>query len=253
MAVRSYLHFVEPALLSWAADYENLRQVQREDVQAAIAAHQGRSQHNVHSALRSLFRGLKRERRVFHDRARGVPGRYANALPRSLPAERLCGLLDRCDDPRHRLTIALVAVHALSVEELIQLRLADYDPARTVLAIRRGTRVFIVVLDPVVAGALVTWLRTRVARWPRTGNPHLFVTDCTALNETPISRYGITAPFRLLKVTARQLRVDRILDEAGHAGDPVQLMRVFGLGVGAAVRYVRAAHPEKFRRDPTSP
>lgn len=83
--------------------------------------------------------------------------------------------------------------------------LADYDPARTTLAVRRGTR------------------------------------------------YGITAPFRLLGITAQQLRVDRILDEAAHAGDLVQLMRVSVLGFSAAVRYVRAAHPEKVRREPTNP
>ncbi|MET8763553.1 hypothetical protein [Lentzea sp. NPDC004782] len=47
--------------------------------------------------------------------------------------------------------------------------------------------------------------------------------------------------------------LDRILDEAVHAADPVQLMRVFGLGASASVRYVRAAHPEKFHRDPASP
>ncbi|GAB3002699.1 hypothetical protein [Saccharothrix stipae] len=91
VAVRGYRHFAEPALLSWAADYENLREVQRHDIQAAIAAHQGRSPHNVHSALRSLFRGLKRERQGFHDPARGVPGRFTHDLPRSLPAERLRG------------------------------------------------------------------------------------------------------------------------------------------------------------------
>ncbi|WP_461124385.1 site-specific integrase [Saccharothrix stipae] len=141
----------------------------------------------------------------------------------------------------------------MSVEELLQLRLTDYDPARTTLAVRRGARVFTVMLDPVVLDALVTWLRMRVSRWPRTSNPHLLITDFTAITHAPISRYGLTAAFRLLGITARQLRVDRILDEAAHAADPVQLMRVFGLGVGASVRYVRAAHPEKFRRDPTSP
>ncbi|MEV7043904.1 hypothetical protein [Amycolatopsis sp. NPDC051061] len=67
-----------------------------------------------------------------------------------------------------------------------------------------------------------------------------------------MSRYGLGAPFRQLGVTARQLRTDRILDEAHHTADPVQLIRVFGLGVTTAVSYVRAAHPDRFATDPTS-
>lgn len=71
--------------------------------------------------------------------------------------------------------------------------------------------------------------------------------------EGPISRYGLGRPFRELGITARQLRADRILDEARHTADPVQLMRVFGLGVTTAVGYVRFAHPDRYTPEPAMP
>ncbi|MFD2422660.1 hypothetical protein [Amycolatopsis pigmentata] len=42
-----------------------------------------------------------------------------------------------------------------------------------------------------------------------------------------------------------QLRQDRILDEARATTDPVRLVRVFGITVATAMRYVYAAHPER--------
>jgi hypothetical protein len=56
-----------------------------------------------------------------------------------------------------------------------------------------------------------------------------------------------------LGITPNQLRTDRILDEAHHTADPVQLIRVFGLGTTTAIRYVRAAHPDRFTSDPANP
>lgn len=129
---RTYPMFAEPALLAWAERYDSLRAVTSDDVEQALRDHSGRSRHNVHTALRSLFRGLKREGRVFADPARGITAHYARRLPRPrpLPLDRLRGLLDQVTGPRHRLVTALVAVHALSLEELRALRLADHDPVR---------------------------------------------------------------------------------------------------------------------------
>jgi hypothetical protein len=51
--------------------------------------------------------------------------------------------------------------------------------------------------------------------------------------------------FARIGITCRKLREDRIYDEARHSGDPVLLMRLFGVSVQTAVRYVKAAHPAK--------
>jgi len=45
------------------------------------------------------------------------------------------------------------------------------------------------------------------------------------------------------RVTPSQLRIDRILDEARHTADPIQLMRLFGIAANTAMRYVKTAHP----------
>ncbi|MEU6799006.1 hypothetical protein ABZ907_45560 [Nonomuraea wenchangensis] len=57
---------------------------------------------------------------------------------------------------------------------------------------------------------------------------HLFLTAATA--------FGIHA---------HRIREDRLLYEAAVTADPVHLIRVFGVSVGTAMRYVNAAHPER--------
>jgi hypothetical protein len=94
------------------------------------------------------------------------------------------------------------------------------------------------------------WLTYRARRWPATSNRHLFISDYTAEGEAPMSRYGIGTGSRHIGITPRQLRQDRILDEATHTADPVALITVFGIGVTTAIRYIHAAHPEQFPGDP---
>ncbi|WP_461112559.1 hypothetical protein, partial [Streptomyces chlorus] len=60
------------------------------------------------------------------------------------------------------------------------------------------------------------------------------------------------AVLKLGKTTASQkLRIDRIFDEAHEIADPVHLMRVFGIAPETAMKYVKAAHPHRFIKDPT--
>jgi len=68
-----------------------------------------------------------------------------------------------------------------------------------------------------------------------------------------MSQFGIRRIFLSLRVTPSQLRIDRILDEAGHSADPVRLMRIFGIAANTAVKYVKTAHPQRFMLDSTSP
>ncbi|MER5227963.1 hypothetical protein ABT032_48085 [Streptomyces flaveus] len=44
-----------------------------------------------------------------------------------------------------------------------------------------------------------------------------------------------------------RLRQDRILDEAFATGDPLKLMRLFGITEQTAMRYVGTAYPELMR------
>ncbi|WP_406484478.1 hypothetical protein [Streptomyces sp. NBC_01563] len=50
--------------------------------------------------------------------------------------------------------------------------------------------------------------------------------------------------------TLDRLRRDRILDEAFTTGDPLMLMRLFGITEATAMRYVGAAYPERTAKLP---
>ncbi|WP_309116020.1 hypothetical protein [Saccharothrix sp.] len=183
--------------------------------------------------------------------ARGITGHFARVLPRGLPTDRLRGLLDRVPDPRGPLVLALVAVHAVTVEELRRLRLVGYDAVWCALTVRRTAGPFTITLGALVAEFMTTWLLSRATLRPHTTNP--------APPQPPhrpqpghMSRYGLEGPFRAVGISAGRLRADRILDEADHTSDPVQLMRVFGIATATAVRYVHAAHTEHFTGQPTS-
>ncbi|MGA5550987.1 hypothetical protein [Streptomyces pseudogriseolus] len=67
----------------------------------------------LHTALRSFFRALKRERLIFRDPARTISLTSNRSVPTALPSDRIAGLLDRLDDPRDRLMVALVGIYAL--------------------------------------------------------------------------------------------------------------------------------------------
>ncbi|WP_159850007.1 site-specific integrase [Nocardia sp. CY41] len=250
MTVRTYLQFALPILTEWATHVDSLREITRSDVERALADHRGRSEHNVHTALRSMFRGLKREKRIFSDPARGLVRHYARRLPRPLPSDRLRGLLDPLDHPREALIVAMVAIHALGIDELAGLRLVDLDRSAGTLTVARTHTIHRIILDETLIALAYDWLVYRAHRWPRTSNHHLLISDYTAKGDTPMSRYGITTGFRRIGISARQLRQDRIFDEAARTGDPVTLINVFGIGVTTAIRYIRAAHPEQFPGEP---
>jgi integrase len=251
--VYAYLTNVRPVLQQWAIRVDSLRAITRDDINAAIRDHPGRSAHNLHTSLRSLFRALRRERRVFTDPARGVPGGYARRLARPLPSDRLDGLLDRAQTDLAKLAVALVAVHALHTEELRRTQMEDVDRSRGRLAIhRRGAPHHVVFLDELCLTLLDRWLRERARRWPTGTNPYLVVTAQTALDprHPPISQYGINRLFTPLGVTPSQLRIDRILNEAHHSEDPIRLMRIFGLAKTTAIRYIATVQPERISSDP---
>lgn len=248
-----YLNFALPVLVGWGETHESLRAVEVRDIEQALVGHAGQSRHNVHTALRSLFRGLKRERRVFADPARAVAGRYNRRMLRPVSSDRLHGLFEQFERPDHRIILALVAIHALTIEEIIDLRLDQINRTSGRATIVRPHTRHTVWFDQLTAELLHSWLAYRHVRWPSSTNPYLLISGYTAPTVVPVSRHYITRPFREIGLTARQLRVDRILDEATQTGDPVTLMTVFGIGNTTAVRYVRTAHPGQFDVDPTAP
>ncbi len=146
-----------------------------------------------------------------------------------------------------QLAVARVAIHGLGKRETSRLLLADLDLAAGRLLVRRDLGDHTVYLNEFTHILAIAWLRERRRRWPRTTNPHLLISQQTATMHThpPISNMVMTAMFLQLGFSPSKLRQDRILDEAKHTADPVQLMRVFGISATTALKYIYAAHPER--------
>lgn len=67
-------------------------------------------------------------------------------------------------------------------------------------------------------------LRERAERWPYTSNPHLLITQQSAIapHGPAMSRTAMKRLPRPLGLSASQLRMDRILDEAAESADPIR-------------------------------
>jgi hypothetical protein len=68
-----------------------------------------------------------------------------------------------------------------------------------------------------------------------------------------MSTEGIGKPLRRLGYQVGRLRRDRILDEARHTSDPLDLVRLFGIHPRTAMTCLCAAHPGRFRPDVVAP
>ncbi|MCL7429842.1 hypothetical protein [Streptomyces sp. YS415] len=112
---------------------------------------------------------------------------------------------------------------------------------------RRGESIHLVYLDDLSTDLAADWLRERRRRWPQATNPHLLITSQTYRHPASpqISYCAMRAAFDQIGLLPRQVRADRILDEARQTADPVHLVRLFGIHPGIAVKYVHAAHPDK--------
>jgi hypothetical protein len=246
-SVRSYLNCFCPLLAEWGQRATSLREITRDDVRQALEQHPGVTAHNLLPALRSLFRALKQERVIFRNPTSGITLPFMRRLPAQIPSDLLRGLIDRAGTPAAKVTVALIAIHALGKKETTLLLLEDLDLRRGQFAVRRPTGTHTVYLDELTRTLTAGWLRERRLRWPLTANPYLLVNSQTADDTAgpPISLTAIDAVFSGLGLTPSKVRQDRILDEARHTADPVHLMRVFGLTAHPAMKYVQAAHPER--------
>ena len=251
--IRSYLNCFSPMLASWASRVTSLREITRQDIQAALDDQPPVTARNLLSALHSLFRTLKQERIIFRDPTRGISLPAMRRLPVPIPTGQLRGLIDRAGSPMAELIVALIAIHALGKQETARLLLTDLDlPAGRLLTRRPDSQHHTVYLDELTCTLAIAWMRERRRLWPLTANPHLLVSQVTAADQTrpPIANTVMDAVFKRLGLTPGKLRRDRILDEASHTANPVHLMRVFGISAKTAMTYIQAAHPE---RRPTLP
>ncbi|MFF4512948.1 site-specific integrase [Streptomyces mirabilis] len=164
-------------------------------------------------------------------------------------------VLDRLDDPRDRLMVALVAIYALLPGQIAHLRRTDLDRSKGRLRLRRVGRLdHVICLDAFTPRLATAWELQRHRRWPDGSNPHFFVTRNTAVDDSgpPISAGVVQHLFQRVGLPAGRLRVDRIVDEARHSADPVRLMQLFGLSNLSATRHVLSAHPDK-KNGPIAP
>ncbi|WP_328512752.1 hypothetical protein OG842_43115 (plasmid) [Streptomyces sp. NBC_00376] len=97
-------------------------------------------------------------------------------------------------------------------------------------------------LDDLTCRAVLDWLDYRRSRWPNTANPHLLITQKTAVELGPAGKLWTTRATRNLTATLERLRVDRQLEEAlTHGADPLHLALVFGIDEKTAIRYADSA------------
>ncbi|MFF5306722.1 tyrosine recombinase XerC [Streptomyces sp. NPDC013161] len=254
--IENYVAAILDTLEAWIAyGLTDPREITKKHIEDALDPLHGDQARRLHTALRSFFRALKRERLVFRDPARSVSLTSTRSVPTTLPSDRIAGLLDRLDDPRDRLMVALVAIYALFPGQLVHLRRTDLDRSKGRLRLRRAGRLdHAIYLDAFTLRLITAWELQRHQRWPDSSNPHFFVTRNTAVDDSgpPISAGVVQHLFQRVGLPAGRLRVDRIVDEARHSADPVRLMELFGLSNLTATRYVLSAHPDR-RNDPIAP
>ncbi|MFD5463949.1 hypothetical protein ACFWIQ_14200 [Kitasatospora sp. NPDC127059] len=247
--IDNYLDAAAPVLTAWhTAGLENPREITKQHIEAALLPLAGHHAQRVHTALRSYFRALRRERLVFRDPARTVSLTIARRLPTTLASDRLTGILDHLPATRSRLIVALVAVHALHPHQVARLRLDDLDRTTARQRVRRPRHLdHVLYLEGLLMSLTTAWIRERHQRWPDSANPHLILSRQSAVDLTgpAVSAGLVRKPFHTIGLTAGAVRTDRILDEARHSADPVRLMGLFGLSNTSATKYVLTAHPDK--------
>ncbi|MET9387887.1 hypothetical protein ABZY09_44590 [Streptomyces sp. NPDC002928] len=215
-----------PALRAWADQgKESLASVTRADVLAVLPAG-GTPRVAMLQGLRHILRPLKNQRITFTDpTARIFCGMPTTTIPLPVEVDDLRSLLHDQEVPR----AALAIFHALTSRQLRRLKTTDLRDGRLFLPNRT-----VLLADP-VRTRLAAYLDYRNHRWPRTANPHLFVSQTTGCGEDPVSHVWIND---VLGMPTSRLREDRLLHEAeATGGDPRRICDLFGLSVGAALRY----------------
>lgn len=182
--IRRYLTNLQPTLTAWttAAGVTSLREITKDQVEAVVDGLSGYARRGPATALRSLFRALKRERVIFRNPARDLPVGDIKGIPKSIPSDILMGLLDQATTPLGRLVVAFAAIHALPGKEIRTLRTTGLDLSRGTLEVRRGLLRHTLYLEELTHQLAVDWTAYRHQRWPASANPHLLVSQKTAVD-----------------------------------------------------------------------
>lgn len=230
VTVRGLLHHALPALRSWnEAGVRSLREISKQDVLNVLPTDPALRPKTTQS-LKSIFRVLKARRVVFtNPAARLRTGQATSTQPLPMNTAIIREAL-QSPNPACAAIAALVAFHGLRTGQISLLKLTDVRDGRLRLPDRD------LPLAAPVRQRLAAWLDERARRWPGTRNPHLFVSQRTAVRTTPVSDTWISQD---LAVPVQAIREDRILHEAlVTGGDVRRLCDLFGLTVGGAERYV---------------
>ncbi|WP_225101642.1 hypothetical protein [Streptomyces sp. CoH27] len=230
--IRRYLTTLQPTLTVWTttAGVGSLREITKEQVEDAVDDLSGYARRGLAIALRSLFRALKRERVIFRNPARDLPVGDLKGVPKSIPADVLMGLLDQVTTPLGRLVVTLASIHALPGHEIRTLRATGLDLSRGTLGVQRGLLRHTLYLEELTHQLAADWTTYRHLRWPASANPHLLVSQKTAVDpDHPAVNIGTLRAALPKGLTLASLRQDRILNEAFESADPLKLMRLFGV------------------------
>ncbi|MBK3575015.1 hypothetical protein JHN63_14585 [Streptomyces sp. MBT65] len=226
-------------LLEWSSRYDHLREVTREDIIAVRDAATGKQRESRIVALRSLFRHAKKNGQIFRNptiRIR-VPRQTGGVLQALVQAD-IDEAIAAASTPDVRLIVALAAVHAARPKMIRTMQLEDVDLGNRRITVGGHVRP----LDDLTRRAVLDWLGHRHSRWPNTANPHLLITQKTAVELGPAGKLWTTRATRNLTATLERLRVDRQLEEAlTHGADPLHLALVFGIDEKTAIRYADSA------------
>ncbi|MET9411543.1 hypothetical protein ABZX90_38225 [Streptomyces sp. NPDC002935] len=145
--------------------------------------------------------------------------------------------------------MTFAAVHALPSKEIRTLHTTGLDLSRGTLEVRRGLLRRTLCLEELTHQLAAHWTTYRHQRWPASSNPHLLVSQKTAVDpDHPAVSIGTLSGALPRGLTLSGLRQDRILNEAAKTADPLRLMRLFGITEQTAMRYGTAA-PRTHRQD----
>ncbi|MEU1171053.1 hypothetical protein [Streptomyces microflavus] len=236
---RSYLNEVQPLLLEWSGQYDHLREVTRKDILTARDATSGHQRENRVVALRSLFRHAKKTGQIFKNPTTRISiPRPVGPVIHPLNQGDIDEAVTAATRPHTRLILALAAVHAARPGMIRAMQLDDVDLGNRLITIADHIRP----LDELTHRLLVDWLDYRRTRRPNTANPHLLITQKTAVEFGPVGKLWATEATRNFTATLERLRVDRQLEEAlTHGADPLHLALVFGIDEKTAIRYAASA------------
>jgi integrase/recombinase XerD len=147
------------------------------------------------SALRSLYRFLRRERLMDHDPTADLPkGRTARRLPKVLTEGQVRRLLEGVEgaDPlslRDRAALELLYACGLRASELCGLRLGDLDREQGVVRVRgKGGKVRLVPVGRVALGAVERYLQRGRPLLAGAATPRELILNGRG---RPLSRHGL--------------------------------------------------------------